>query len=102
MPVLTADQRIAFVSTLWDTFTEEHHIHREIRSDEYELARRWAHRGVPLATVLQGIVETGGKPRTLMACERGVEENISRWAQAVGGLEELPEPGPLKSMPEGE
>ena len=43
--------------------------------------------------------ETSGKPRTLMACERSVEDQISRWAQAVGSLRELPEPGPLEDEP---
>lgn len=100
MPTLNADQRVEFVRTLWDTFREQFKVRRDcMRADEYHLAYGWAKRGVPLAVILQGIVETTGKPGTLMACERGVEENVSRWAQAVGGLTELPEPGPLEDVP---
>jgi hypothetical protein len=51
---------------------------------EYELARSWALRDVPLATVLQGIVETTGTVHRLGACERAVEEQIHRWYRAAG------------------
>lgn len=100
MPVLTADQRVAFVQSLWDQFQRVHKVTRwHMNHLEYDMARKWAVRGVPLATVLQGINETSGKPRTLMACERSVEDQISRWASAVGSLRELPAPGPLEDEP---
>ena len=96
MPALTADQRIEYVRAVLETFcTQFKRRENLITNAEYELARRWALRGVPLATVLGGIVETTGKPRTLMACERSVEESIERWAKAVGSLTTLPAPGPL-------
>lgn len=85
--------------TVLATFCVEHKCRTAPTHIEYDLARRWALRGVPLATVLQGIVETAGKPRTLMACERSVEQNIERWHQAIGGLTELPKPGPLEDVP---
>jgi hypothetical protein len=100
VPVLTADQRIEYVQAIWAQFCEVHKVHRDCaRSDEYELARKWAVRGIPLATVLQGINQTTGKPRTLMACERSVEEQISRWHKAVSGLKVLPESGELEYEP---
>lgn len=96
MPALTANQRIVYVRSVLETFcTQFKRRENLITNAEYELARRWALRGVPLATVLEGIVETTGKPRTLMACERAVEENIERWHKAVGSLTELPEAQPL-------
>lgn len=93
---LTADRRIEFVRAVLDAFREHQGVTRECSSAEYELARRWAMRGVPLATVLEGIRQTGGKPRRLQACERAVEENIARWHSAVGGLTSLPDAGPLE------
>ena len=93
---LTADQRVEYVQAIWDQFQKAHKVTRwHMNHIEYEMARKWAVRGVPLATVLQGINETSGKPRTLMACERSVEESIERWGKAVGSLRELPAPGPL-------
>ena len=59
---------------------------------EYDLARRWCDRGLTLATVLQGIRETGGTPKTLMACERSVEASVARQAQAVPEKHPLLEP----------
>lgn len=97
--MLTADQRVSFVRQTWDAFCNLHGVCREASSAEYELARKWALRGVPLATVLQGIRETTGKVRRLGACERAVEENIARWHSAVSGLTELPEAGPLEDVP---
>lgn len=99
MPALTSDQRVEFVRTLWDTFREQFKVRRDCMTQaEYHLAYGWAKRGVPLAVILQGIVETTGEPRTLMACERAVDENIGRWLKAVCGLTELPEPGPLEDL----
>jgi len=78
------EQRSHFVATVWDAFCSRYRIERlSIRPDEYELARRWAMLGVPLATVLRGIDETAGEPRTLMACERAVSENVARWQKAM-------------------
>ena len=94
--MLTAEQRIAYVRSIWAQFGVVHNVGREMSSAEYETARKWALRGVPLAVVLQGINETGGKPRTLLACERSVDENIERWHKAAGSLTVLPEPGPLE------
>lgn len=93
---LTTDQRIAYVQQVLAAFCVQAKRKTPPNHIEYDLARRWALSGVPLATVLQGIAETTGKPRTLMACERAVNEQISRWHSAVGGLRELPEPGPLE------
>ena len=97
MPPLTAEQRMEFVRIVWENFC--YHAGRadsQMSNKEYELARRWSLRGVPLATVLQGIQETTGKPRRLEACERAVEESISRWGQSMMGQTSLPTPGPLE------
>ena len=100
MPALTADERMKFIQAIWETFRTVHHVQRtECSNAEFCLAREWAVRGVPLATVLQGITETGGKPKRLEACKNSVEQNIERWARAVGGLTELPKPGPLEDPP---
>ena len=97
MPALTPDQRVLFVKSVWSQFCEVHKVHRDCASSaEYELARKWALRGVPLAVVLQGINETGGKPRTLLACTNSVEAQISRWHLAMGSLVGLPAAGPLE------
>jgi len=65
---------------------------RLFSSAEFDLARRWCDRGLTLATVLQGIRETGGSPRTLFACERSVEASVARQAQAVPEKHPLLEP----------
>lgn len=102
MPALTADQRVSYVQAIFETFEATHKVKRMATpSNEYELARKWALRGVPLAVVLQGINETTGKPKRLGACERAVEESITRWGQAMGGLTELPEAEPLEA-PQGD
>ena len=86
-----------FIRIVLETFAETHKVRRNfVPNSEYYLVYKWANRGIPLATVLQGISEAGGKPRTLFAGERSVEENIERWSKAVGGLQELPEAGPLE------
>lgn len=84
MPALTADQRIRFVQEVWANFRATHRVKRECTHIEYATMSAWAKRGVPLATILQGVNETTGKPRTIQACERAVEEQIVRWANAVG------------------
>lgn len=86
---LTAEERIEFVRAILATFCNAHHVRREMSNAEYELARSWTLRDVPLATVLQGIVETSGPVRRLGACERAVEENIQRWHKAAGLSEPL-------------
>jgi hypothetical protein len=80
----SAEERIEVVRAIVATFCHAHHVRREMSHTEYELARSWALRDVPLATVLQGIVETTGKVSRLGACERAVEENIQRWHKAAG------------------
>ena len=84
MPALTADERMKFIQAIWETFRTVHHVQRtECSNAEFCLAREWAVRGVPLATVLQGITETGGKPKRLEACKNSVEQNIERWRGQV-------------------
>ena len=98
MPALTADQRVAYVRAIWETFKKTWKVGRlEMNRLEYELARSWAVRGIPLRVVLQGVSQTGGKPRTLHACENAVAEEVERWATAIGGLTELPPAGPLEN-----
>ena len=97
MPALTQEQRMEFIRIVLETFAETHKVKRNfVPNSEYHLVYKWANRGIPLATVLQGINEAGGKPRTLCACERSVEESIERWGKAMGGLTDLPEAGPLE------
>ena len=94
---LTPEQRQDYMRAVLDEFLDRWRPDRFTPSSvEMELARKWALRGVPLATILEGIRQTGGKPRTLMACSRAVEENIARWHAAVGGLSSLPDAGPLE------
>jgi len=95
--ILTELQREAFVRAIFEEFGKLHggHALEMYASSEYELARKWAQAGVPLATVLQGIRETAGKPRKLSACERSVEEQIRRWHSAMP-LTSLPAAGPLE------
>ena len=95
--MLSADQRIAYVRSIWGTFKRTWKVPREMTNREYELARSWAVRGIPLRVILQGISQTGGKPRTLHACENAVAEEVERWSTALGGLTRLPEPGPLEN-----
>ena len=98
MPPLTANQRIAYVRAIWETFKKTWKVTRfDMTSGEYELARSWAVRGLPLGVVLQGMSQTGGKPRTLHACENAVAEEVERWSTSLGGLTRLPEPGPLEN-----
>lgn len=92
---LTAEERIEYVRAVLGTFCRAHKVRRTPDRLEYELARNWALRDVPLATVLQGIVETTGEIRRLGACERAVEENIRRWHKAAG----LSEPRPVNWEP---
>ena len=98
MPSLTSDQRVSYVQAIWETFCQHHHVRGFGMSPaEFHIASKWANRGIPLAVVLQGIVETKpGTAKTLAYCEASVEDNISRWHSAVGGLTTLPEAGPLE------
>ena len=83
---LTSEDRIECIRAIWSTFQSVHKVKREMSSAEYVLALRWVGKDAPLATVLQGICETSGKVSRLGACERAVEENISRWYKSMGGL----------------
>lgn len=75
--------RHEFIRRIWDSFSAEHKVKREISSAEYDMARKWAMCGCSLATVLQGIHETTGTVRRLEACERAVLQNIARRQKAT-------------------
>jgi hypothetical protein len=55
-------------------------------SDKYDRYGKKVRGPMPLPVVLRGLDETGGKPRTIMACENAVERAFSYWFQAMGGL----------------
>ena len=92
---MTSDHRVEYSKAILFEFIQRKGQSHSMSSAEFDLARRWCDRGLPLRVVLQGIRETGGKPRTLLACERSVEEQVTRWHQAVGSLKTLPPAMPL-------
>ena len=84
---LTGPDREEYVRQVFEHFAAVHNDQRLSSTlTEYDLARHWATRGVPLAVVLQGISDTAGKPRRLQACQRAVDAEISRWSQSMGGV----------------
>ena len=93
---LSPDDRRRYVRAIFDHYEKVHGGSPLglYSSAEYELARKWAMSGVPLATVLQGIREAKGA-RRLEGCKRSVEENISRWHHTQVPTQ-LSEPGPLE------
>ncbi len=84
---LTADEQPLYADAVWETFRDAFDIRRlTVSSAEGFLILKWIKRNLPLPIVERGIRQTGGKPRTLLACERSVEESVSYWHSAMGGL----------------
>ena len=81
---MDSDDRVEYGKAVWETFCTKHGISRGGTSAEWNLISKWMDAGHVLAIVLRGIEETGGKPRTLHACERAVDEAVARWASAAG------------------
>lgn len=73
-----------YADAVWDTFREMHRPDRLMASNsEGMLIRRWIDANIPLPIVERGIMETTGKPGTLMACERPVERAYLYYRQAM-------------------
>lgn len=76
-----------YADAVWEMFRLRHQPHRLMASNsEGMLIRRWIDANIPLPIVERGIMETTGKPGTLMACERPVSRAYEYWFQALGGL----------------
>lgn len=78
------DDRITYGRAVWQEFCERFDIHRDMSSAEHHLVAKWMDANIPLAVVLRGIGETGGKPRNLYASEAAVARSIEYWNQAAG------------------
>ena len=96
---MISDDRVKYSRAVFAEFVSAHRS-RIFSSAEFDLVRRWIDRGIPLATVLQGIRETGGNPRTLHACERAVDEQAKRRSQALGINEKAEEWSPERAESE--
>lgn len=79
---LSSDDRVKYSRAVFAEFVHAHRS-RIFSSAEFNLVRRWIDRDIPLAAVLQGIRETTCDPRTLLACEKKVEEQAKRRSQAL-------------------
>lgn len=84
---MRTEDRSTYASAVWDEFRQVHQPGRlTMSSSEFQLVSRWMDRSIPLPVVLRGLEETGGKPRTLHACENAVERAYRYWHEAMGGL----------------
>lgn len=83
MTKLTADERIAYLQAIWETFQRKAHTQRDMTSAEYHLAAKWLDSGIPLFAVLRGITEFDGKPRRLEAVAGPVDRAVKYWRQAM-------------------
>lgn len=85
--MLRREDRPTYAEAVWDTFREKFQPGRLTMSTaEFMTISRWMDQGIPLPVVLRAVEETGGQPRTLMACEREVERAYGYWFRAMGGL----------------
>lgn len=96
---LTPDDRIEYARAVWATFQGKAKTKRDMSNSEFWVVSKWMDRGLPLPVVLRGIVDFGARPRRLEAVVGSVDESISRWHYAMGGLTELPEAGHLEGVP---
>lgn len=88
---LTTDERVLYSNAVWLTFCNRRGSEMPAMSTaEFDLIRRWIDGGICLASVLQAIEDMGGKPRTLLACERPVAEEHARTFHALNEGGELP------------
>jgi hypothetical protein len=79
------EDRPSYADAVWESFRERFGIQRLTASSvEGVLVSRWMDRGIPLAIVLRGVGETGGRPMNLTACEKPVERAVEYWQQASG------------------
>ena len=84
---MRSEDRATYAEAVWDEFRRLHQPGRlTMSSMEFQLVSRWMDKNIPLSVVLRGLDETGGKPRTIMACENAVERAYGYWFQAMGGL----------------
>lgn len=83
---MRSEDRVTYLQAIWETFQGKAKTQRPMTPREYYVAAKWADKSIPLPVVLRGLDETGGKPRTLMACENAVERAYSYWFSAMGGL----------------
>lgn len=81
---MNADDRITYLQAIWSEFQQKAGTHREMSSAEYNLARKWADRNIPLAIVFRAFADFKSKPRRLEALEGAVTEAEAYWAQAAG------------------
>ena len=81
---MNADDRVTYLQAVWAEFQEKAKTQRPMSSSEYNLARKWADRNIPLAIVFRAFQDFKGKPRRLEALEGAVEEAEAYWAQAAG------------------
>ena len=80
------EDRIPYCRACWETFCSDHGIRRFGMSPaEFRLACQWFDAAIPLPVVLRGIHETGGQPRTLLACEEPVKRAAGYWRDAMRG-----------------
>lgn len=93
---MTAEERISYARTVWYDFQQKAKIGRECSSSEWHVLAKWMDRGLPLFVVLRGIQDFSGRPRRLEAVVPSVEAARDYHFKAVGGLTELPDPGPLE------
>ncbi len=82
---LRREDRPTYAEACWETFQGKYQPSRlTMSSAEFNVVSRWMDRNIPLMITLRGIEETGGKPRTLLACEGPVERAYEYYAQAMG------------------
>jgi hypothetical protein len=73
-----------YANAVWEMFIKTHRPDRLMEShNEAMLIRRWIDANIPLPIVERGIMETTGKPGTLMACERPVARAYEYYRQAM-------------------
>jgi hypothetical protein len=81
------EDRPTYAEACWDTFRQKFQPTRLMMSSaEFHQISAWMDRSLPLPVVLRGIEETGGKPRTLLACYTAVERAATYWHDCMGGL----------------
>jgi hypothetical protein len=81
------EDRPTYAEAVWETFRQRYQPGRlTMTSAEFHLVSAWMDQSIPLPIVERGIAETGGKPRTLLACEEPVKRAHAYWLQAIGGL----------------
>jgi hypothetical protein len=83
---MNADDRITYLQSIWSVFQEKAKTQRPMSSSEYNLARKWADKNIPLAIVFRAFTDFKGKPRRLEALEDAVSEAQACWVQAAGLL----------------